>query len=581
MRSILVVLLLGLGIHLSAQQHKTYTLYFDFNQHQLSAQAEQALQQLLNQVQDLDEYTIQIEAHTDDKGTQSYNRRLAQNRAQTVSRFLEREGLVVESSNVMHFGEDRPAYSNDEEMGRQLNRRVDVIVSTVLLNGLDDLMAKLRGNSQQTFTIDPNETNQLTADNGTQIWIPAASFQLKDGSLPAGPIDIVIEEHYSKSGMLANELSTHSGDQMLETGGMIYIGAESNGQPLDMREGAALTLGMPTAKQQEGMQLFDAQTNASGRPVDWVPTGQDFARSQKEALLIPPRPQYPLYINWRTPVRRNWKTQPNPPAPINVATYRAPKKPVLENVQYNPPFMKKLFMGKKKIAEKKQAIYEAQIARYHKNMMNYEKRLLAYEKAKIAYEKKKKAYDWAYGTWDGIAVGDSLEFSQMHYHLESVFRQRSREIYQARLTEWLSTKDSIMTAYYDAQLDNGQLTMDGLSYYFYKVEKPGWINCDRFYNVPQEEKMALAIRDTDYEEEKVFVIFKDINSMMRLYYKQGDQYVQNDVPKHAEVKIIALKVDNGMPSMAVLDTKIGEEPVIDLKYEACKIKDIKEVLASI
>jgi outer membrane protein OmpA-like peptidoglycan-associated protein len=581
MRSTLMILLLGIGIHLSAQQHKTYTLYFDFNEHQLTAQAEQVLQNLLTQVQELDEYTIQIEAHTDDQGTQSYNRQLARKRANAVQAFLEGQGLAVESSNVMNFGEDRPAYSNDEEMGRQLNRRVDVIVTTVPLESLDDLMAKLRGDSRQSFTIDPNESTELTADNGTTLWIPAAAFQLEDGSLPDGPIDIIIEEHYNKSGMVANELSTHSGDRMLETGGMIYVGAESEGQPLDLREGAALTLGMPTAAQQDGMQLFDAQTNASGRPVDWVPTGQEFAKSEQEALLIPTRPKYPLYYKWRTPVRRNWKAAPQKPAPISVATYRAPKKPVLENVQYNPPFLKKLFMGKKKIAEKKQEIYDAQMARYQKNMMNYEKRLVAYENAKVEHQKKMVAYRWAYDTWEGAAVEDSLEFTQMHNQLEAEFRDRVQEKYKLRLAEWQNTRDSIMTAYYDAQMDNGELTMDGLSYYFYKIESPGWINCDRFYDVPQEEKMALAVRGTDYEEEKVFVVFKDINSMMRLYSKQGDRYVQNNLPKDAEVKIIALKVDNGLPSMAVLDTRVGEEPVINLKYEACKIKDIKAVLANI
>ncbi len=581
MRPILVVLLLGIGVHLSAQQHKTYTLYFDFNEHQLSAQAEQALQSLLTQVLDLDEYSIQIEAHTDDKGTQSYNRRLAERRAKTVQVFLEKKGLSIESSNVMNFGEDRPAYNNEEEMGRQLNRRVDVIVTTVPLESLDDLMAKLRGDSRQIFTINPNESTELTADNGTTLWIPAAAFQLKDGSLPAGPIDLIIEEHYNKSGMVTNELSTHSGDQMLESGGMIYIGAESKGQPLDMREGVSLTLGMPTNAQQEGMQLFDAQTDAGGRPVDWIPTGQGFARTEKEALLIPPQPKYPVYIKWRSPVHRNWKEMPRKPAPISVATYRAPQRPVLENVQYNPPFLKQVFMGKKKIEEKKRKIYEAQVARYHKNMMNYEKRLLAYERAKVEQEKKLTAYQWAYGTWEGMAVGDSLEFTQMHNKLETDFRDRVQEKYRIRLADWQNTRDSIMTAYYDAQMERGELTMDGLSYYFYKVESPGWINCDRFYNVPQEDKMALAVRDADYEEEKVFVVFKEINSMMRLYSKQGDRYVQNNLPKDAEVKIIALKVDNGMPSMAVLDTRVGEEPVIDLKYEACKIKDIKEVLANI
>lgn len=579
MRSILIILLFGLGQHLFAQDSKTYTLYFDFNEYELSAQASQELRQLLTYVQELDEYTVQIEAHTDDKGAASYNRRLAERRAQTVRDFLEAEGLQVDKSDVFNFGEDRPAYDNEEEQGRQLNRRVDVTVTTIPLESLQDLMAKLSDGQQQRFTIDPNESTHLQAANGTTIWVPAGVFQLKDGTNPEGPVELVIEEHYSKSGMIVNELSTHSDGQMLETGGMIYMAAEANGEPLDFREGQALTLGMPTPTQLEGMQLFNAETNAGGRPVNWLPTGQGFAPSQQAALLIPTRPKRPIYIKWRMPYSRNLKTMPRKPAPIAVYPYQAPQLPKLENVQYNPPFFKRLFMGKKKIEARRIEMFEAQMARYEKNVKNYEKRMVAYRKAKKEQEQKMEAYRWAFETWEGKHIADSLELVGMHNKLEQQFSAQIAEQYEERLKQWKAIKDSILTAYYDAQQARGQLGMDGLSYYFYQVDKPGWINCDRFYDVPQEKQMALAVKDEDPEEEKVFVVFKEINSMMKLNFRQGNNYIQRNVPKDTPVKIIALKIADGQPSMAVLDTRIGEQPVVDLNYQKCRIKDVKAVLA--
>ncbi len=581
MRSILVILLLGLSYVVSAQQSTTYTLYFDFNKHQLSKQASQELDLLLLKIEDLDNFNIKIEAHTDDKGTHAYNKRLAHNRAKTVQKFLEEKGLSITSSNVINFGEDRPSYDNEEEEGRKLNRRVDVILTTVPFESLDDLMAKLRENKQQKFTINPHESQQIKAEEGTSFWIPASSFQFKDGSSPEGPIEIIIEEHYNKSDMVTSELSTHSNGRMLETGGMIYLAAQSNGKELDIKEGSAITIGMPTDNQQEGMQLFNAQTDGNGRPVDWVPSGQDFAKNQQEALLLPPAPQYPLYIRWNVIYSRNWKKGPTPPAPISVYKYREPQKPTLERVQYDPPFLKKLFMGKDKIQAKKQEIYEAQLVKYHKNMVNYEKRLVRYEKAREDYEKDMEKYLWNYETWDGIHVEDSLEFAGMHSKLENEYRALVLKNYEAKRAVWNEQKDSIMTAYYETQRKNGTLNMDGLKNYFYKLENPGWINCDRFYNVPANEKMALAVNDTDTEEEKIFLVFKEINSMMRLAYKQGTNYIQNDLPKNAEVKIIALKINKGQPSMAVLDTRVGAEPVIDLNYKNCKIRDIKKVMESI
>lgn len=577
----LTIMLLALATTLAAQDSKTYTLYFDFNEHQLTSQATRELQSLLSFSQDLEDFTISIEAHTDDKGSASYNKRLARRRAAAVEAFLEKEGLIVNNSDVLNFGEDRPAYDNEGELGRQLNRRVDVTLTTIPLESLEDLMAKLRGDQRQHFTVDPNETTQLQAENGSTLLIPGGAFQFKDGSKPNGPIDIIIEEHYSKAGMLANELSTHSDGRMLETGGMIYIAAEADGRALDLREGQALTLGMTTDNALEGMQLFDAQTNGRGRPVGWTPTGQDFARSQEAALLIPPRPKIPIYVNWRVPFSRNWKKQPPKPAPVSVHRYREPQKPRLEDVRYNPPFLKRLFMGKKKIEAKKREIFDAQMARYQRNMENYKKRNMAYKKARKRYEEEMKAYRWAYDTWEGKLLEDSLELNRMQNKLEYEFRNRVTNKYKVRLAEWKAKKDSIMTAYYETQMANGELGMDGLSYYFYQIDKPGWINCDRFYDVPEEEKMTLAVRDSDPEEEKVFVVFKDINSMMRLYSRKGDRYVQNDVPKDAEVKIIGLKVQNGRPSMAVLNTRVGEKSVVELNYERCKINDIRKTLKSI
>ncbi len=272
---------------------------------------------------------------------------------------------------------------------------------------------------------------------------------------------------------------------------------------------------------------------------------------------------------------------PKKPAPISVYPYRAPEPPKLENVQYRPPFFKRLFMGKKKIEAKRQEIFEAQMARYEKNAKNYEKRMLAYQKAKKEHDQKMEVYRWAFETWEGKHIADSLELVSMHNKLERQFRTRLRTQYEERLERWNNSRDSILTAYYDAQQARGELGMEGLSYYFYQVNKPGWINCDRFYDIPQEEKMALAVKDEDPEEEKVFVVFKDINSMMKLNFRQGNNYIQPNVPKDAPVKIIALKITDGQPSMAVLDTRIGEEPVIDLNYQKCRIKDVKAALAEI
>ena len=47
----------------------------------------------------------------------------------------------------------------------------------------------------------------------------------------------------------------------------------------------------------------------------------------------------------------------------------------------------------------------------------------------------------------------------------------------------------------------GNLDAASVDNYFFQVNQLGWINCDRFLNVPQEEKMIMVINDEDEVEE--------------------------------------------------------------------------------
>jgi len=72
---------------------------------------------------------LEVEGHTDSVGTEEYNQTLSENRASAVRDFLVAEGVPSSSITAHGFGEARPIASNDTDSGRQLNRRVELIVS--------------------------------------------------------------------------------------------------------------------------------------------------------------------------------------------------------------------------------------------------------------------------------------------------------------------------------------------------------------------------------------------------------------------------------------------------------------------
>lgn len=68
---------------------------------------------------------VQIEGHTDSTGTAAINRTLSQQRAESVLKYLAGKGVPRKRMVAKGFGPDKPIASNDDEAGREQNRRVE------------------------------------------------------------------------------------------------------------------------------------------------------------------------------------------------------------------------------------------------------------------------------------------------------------------------------------------------------------------------------------------------------------------------------------------------------------------------
>jgi outer membrane protein OmpA-like peptidoglycan-associated protein len=72
---------------------------------------------------------LQIEGHTDSVGSDEYNQQLSDRRAGSVQEFLVQQGVAAGSVAAIGFGKMEPVASNDTAEGRQLNRRVELVVN--------------------------------------------------------------------------------------------------------------------------------------------------------------------------------------------------------------------------------------------------------------------------------------------------------------------------------------------------------------------------------------------------------------------------------------------------------------------
>lgn len=102
---------------------------FATNSSELNAAGEQAMADLLAQLEKFEEITsIFIVGHSDSAGAEDYNQQLSEKRAETVKGYLVAAypNVPMQASGA---GETDPIATNSTAEGRQLNRRVEVTVA--------------------------------------------------------------------------------------------------------------------------------------------------------------------------------------------------------------------------------------------------------------------------------------------------------------------------------------------------------------------------------------------------------------------------------------------------------------------
>jgi outer membrane protein OmpA-like peptidoglycan-associated protein len=101
---------------------------FDTGKAQLNPGAARKLDQLAQFLTEHPERRVQIDGFTDSVGTDSYNLTLSQDRADAVKTALITRGIDPSRIGSQGYGKGFPVADNSDSGGRQLNRRVEVVI---------------------------------------------------------------------------------------------------------------------------------------------------------------------------------------------------------------------------------------------------------------------------------------------------------------------------------------------------------------------------------------------------------------------------------------------------------------------
>lgn len=103
-----------------------YGIHFDFNQATLRPDSDAVLQKVLALLNARPDLKLEVQGHTDNVGSDDYNQKLSEARANSVVAWLRAKGVAVNRLSAHGYGMSVPIADNGSDEGRAKNRRVEL-----------------------------------------------------------------------------------------------------------------------------------------------------------------------------------------------------------------------------------------------------------------------------------------------------------------------------------------------------------------------------------------------------------------------------------------------------------------------
>ena len=107
----------------------TLRVNFDFNKYNIRKADEADMNKAVEFVKKYPNSKVKIEGHTDSIGTDQYNQKLSERRAEAVQNYLIQKGAVKKTNiSTVGYGESKPIAENKTAKGRAENRRSEIMI---------------------------------------------------------------------------------------------------------------------------------------------------------------------------------------------------------------------------------------------------------------------------------------------------------------------------------------------------------------------------------------------------------------------------------------------------------------------
>ena len=484
------------------------------------------------------------------------------------------------------------------------------------------------------YSIDAGKDTVLIGKSGTKLFIAQNTFTDLHGNVIDGEVKVELREAISNSDLVLGNMTTTSNGQILQSGGMVYLNAQSGDRQLSIAEGKSIGISIPSDNKQSDMKIFSAKIDSSETELNWVdpedkiqeinfsePTAQSSDRySDSLTPVIAHNSNYDIdkaenYISQLVPPKKpeSIKTESDTilsldfdPAQFpELAQYKNVKFRLRNSPNYDPKDAGKTWTNVDLKKTDEEGIYLITFSSLLSEMVGSKNEVSYrvspgftgedYKKALAVYNKKFEQYEYA-----KASIAEKKAEKERRDKIAFEENQRKLKVQNETFQrKWISdstaqanavrknASNNLLTSLQSATNINRNIFLrNAVNAYIFDVTSLGWSNIDKYYQDPRMKTVDISADIFEKTEfDAVFVTLLLNNQKVYLRGLQGqenkfsfDYGSGSKLPLGEEATIIATGFKNETPFISIQKIIIKESQNLELKLEQTNISEMKIIV---
>ncbi|MDH4472295.1 MAG: hypothetical protein QE487_06785 [Fluviicola sp.] len=424
-----------------------------------------------------------------------------------------------------------------------------------------------------TYEITNSEESVIHCEEGTVLYIPANTFVFENGKVVSGNIKLSVKECYSTASIIGQGLTTESLGKPLETAGMVYLEAKADGKKVVIKEGKSIAMGFPKSDKNAEMDLFYS-LKVGNAPPTWIldykmfefegggqMEGEGLAKTEQEYPIEVTEDMYDYFLDCR-----------GGNGAVLEAKFKGSDRIIWD------------FLGDQENSKTSFAKKFFDNEWYFSVLFNIDQngKMVDFKPAPPQFDNsgdlRQKITPEAFNLYvNYLKSFPDLEPSSFGGGIEQNW-EYSLAVGGAKEIDWLKFKKKFRDRFNETKKDaSKKISQLDLNYYVFNVTKLGWINCDRFQNLPEDQKTDFIVKTSGNTNLTIRLIFEDDRTILNGITK-GDETVFRDMPLNKKVKLIAIGCKSGKPTLASSRTTISTTAVTLKQFKELTIEELEKEL---